>query len=85
MKALKTSDYGLCVFHANNDVVDHQVVNLEFEGGATASLTMNAFNYNYGGRYIRVYGTKGAPALQVLKTTMVQPLTQRMFQGKYKT
>lgn len=57
MNALKTTDYGLCVFHANNDVVDHQVVNMEFEGGITANLTMNAFNK--GGRYIRLFGTKG--------------------------
>lgn len=57
MKALKTTDYGLCVFHANNDVVDHQVVNMEFCGGATVSFTMNAFNR--GGRYIRLFGTKG--------------------------
>ncbi len=57
MTALKTTDYGLCVYHANNDVVDHQVVNMEFEGGATVSFTMNAFNQ--GGRYIRIFGTKG--------------------------
>ncbi|MBQ8497892.1 MAG: Gfo/Idh/MocA family oxidoreductase [Clostridia bacterium] len=57
MEALKRTDYGLCVFHANNDVNDHQVVNMEFEGGVTASLTVNAFNR--GGRYIRIYGTKG--------------------------
>ncbi len=57
MSALQTTDYGLCVFHANNDVVDHQVVNMEFEGGATVSFTMNAFNK--GGRYIRLFGTKG--------------------------
>ncbi len=59
MEALKTTDYGLCVFHANNDVVDHQVVNMEFEGGATANLTMNAFTMGLGGRYIRLFGTKG--------------------------
>jgi len=57
MQGLKTTDYGLCVFHANNDVVDHQTVNMEFEGGATATLTMNAFNE--GGRHIRIFGTKG--------------------------
>ena len=57
MTALKNTDYGLCVFHANNDVVDHQVVNMEFEGGVTVSFTMNAFNK--GGRYIRIFGTKG--------------------------
>lgn len=57
MTALKTTDFGLCVYQANNDVVDHQVVNMEFEGGITASFTMNAFNK--GGRYIRLFGTKG--------------------------
>lgn len=57
MEALRTTDYGLCVFQANNDVVDHQVVNMEFEGGITASFTMNCFNK--GGRYIRIFGTKG--------------------------
>jgi predicted dehydrogenase len=38
-------------------MVDHQVVAMEFEGGATATLTMNAFNK--GGRFTRIYGTKG--------------------------
>lgn len=57
MTALRTTDYGLCIFHANNDVVDHQVVNMEFEGGVTANLTMNCFNK--GGRYTRIFGTKG--------------------------
>ena len=57
MTALKTTHYGDCVYQTENDVVDHQVVNMEFAGGATATLTMNAFNY--GGRYIRIYGTKG--------------------------
>lgn len=55
--ALATTHYGACVFHAGNDVVDHQVVNMEFKGGATAQLTMNAFNK--GGRFIRLFGTKG--------------------------
>lgn len=57
LQTLKETDYGLCVYHANNDVVDHQVVNMEFEGGITASFTMNCFNQ--GGRYIRLFGTKG--------------------------
>ena len=57
LQALKTTDYGLCVYHANNDVLDHQVVSMEFEGGITANFTVNAFNK--GGRYIRIYGTKG--------------------------
>jgi len=54
---LKNTDYGLCVYHANNDALDHQTVNMEFEGGVTANFSVNAFNE--GGRYVRIYGTKG--------------------------
>ena len=57
MEALRTTDFGLCVFHANNDMPDHQIVSMEFEGGAHATLNLNAFNA--GGRYTRVFGTKG--------------------------
>lgn len=57
LPVLQNTDYGLCVYHAHNDVTDHQVVNMEFEGGATASFSVNAFNE--GGRYIRIFGTKG--------------------------
>lgn len=56
-EALKRTDYGLCVYHANNDMVDNQIVNMEFADGVTAHLTLNAFNA--GGRFIRIYGTKG--------------------------
>lgn len=30
------------MYECENDVVDHQVVNIEYEGGVTASLTMSA-------------------------------------------
>ena len=57
-KALKTGPYGRCVYRCDNDVVDHQVVNLDFAKGATASFTMTAFA-NDEGRVIKVMGTKG--------------------------
>lgn len=57
LDALKTTQYGKCVFKCNNNVVDHQTVNMEFEDGATVTMTMNAFNE--GGRYTRIFGTKG--------------------------
>lgn len=57
MEAITAGPYGRCVYACDNDVVDHQVVNLEFDGGCTVAFTMNAFNE--GGRFIRIFGTKG--------------------------
>jgi hypothetical protein len=56
-KALRNTLYGCCVYRCDNDVVDHQVVNMLFEDDVTVSFTMCAFNK--GGRYIHVMGTKG--------------------------
>ena len=56
-EALRNTQYGKCVFHCNNNVVDHQVVNLEFEDQTTITFSMCAFNK--GGRDIRIMGTKG--------------------------
>lgn len=56
-EALTHTQYGKCVFKCDNDVVDHQTVNLLFEDGVTATFTMNAFNK--GGRFIHIFGTEG--------------------------
>lgn len=55
---LKTTDYGRCVFHCDNDQPDHYVTTLEFEDGVTASFSMEAFT-PWGGRRTRIMGTKG--------------------------
>lgn len=56
-EALRATQYGKCVYKCDNDVVDKQVVNLEFEDGTVASFNMCAFNE--GGRFIRIMGTDG--------------------------
>ncbi|MFD0617570.1 Gfo/Idh/MocA family protein [Paenibacillus sp. GCM10027629] len=58
LKALQEGPYGRCVYHCDNDVVDHQVVNLEFENGVTAAFTMSAFTKDVS-RTIKLMGTKG--------------------------
>ncbi len=58
LKALQTGPYGRCVYRCDNDVVDHQVVNMEFENGVTAAFTMCAFT-NEMSRTIKLMGTKG--------------------------
>ncbi|EDO43285.1 predicted protein [Nematostella vectensis] len=58
LKTLKSGPYGKCVYECDNDVVDHQVVNMEFENEATASFTMNAFTKDMR-RETRICGTKG--------------------------
>ncbi len=57
---LAAGPYGRCVYYCDNDVVDHQVVNLLFEGGATVSFTMCAFTSGSSwGRGTYIMGTKG--------------------------
>lgn len=56
-KAISTTQYGKCVYKCDNDVVDHQTVNLLFEDDVTVTFTMNAFNK--GGRFIHIFGTNG--------------------------
>lgn len=57
-KSLESGPYGRCVYECDNDVVDHQVVILDFEGGATATFTMTAFA-EMAFRKTRIFGTRG--------------------------
>lgn len=57
-RALEVGPYGRCVYASDNDVVDHQVVQLEFEGGVIVSFTLTAFSEG-ANRKTRIFGTKG--------------------------
>src|SRR4051812_7891453 len=58
MEALRTGPYGRCVYHSDNDVVDHQGTLLEFAGGVVATLTVSAFTAE-NTRTVKLMGTAG--------------------------
>ena len=57
LHALHTGPYGRCVYHSDNNVVDHQVVSLRFPSGVTAALTMHGHSHEEG-RTLRVDGSQ---------------------------
>jgi predicted dehydrogenase len=57
-EALRDGPYGRCVYACDNDVVDHQVVALEYPGATTATFTMTAFSRG-ADRSTRLFGTRG--------------------------
>lgn len=57
-QALLEGPYGRCVYGCDNDVVDHQVVAMEFTNGVTASLTMCGLTHDIS-RTIKIMGTAG--------------------------
>ena len=56
--ALRSGPYGRCVYRSDNDVLDHQAVNIEYTSGAVASFLLSAFT-PMGGRKTRIGGTLG--------------------------
>ena len=58
MAVLKTGPYGRCVFQCDNDVVDHQVVSMQFEDDITAIFSMSSLTPDTS-RSIKIMGTKG--------------------------
>lgn len=57
-EALKKGPYGRCVYHCDNNVVDHQVVSMEFEGGVSVTLTMHGHSHAEC-RTTRIEGSRG--------------------------
>ncbi len=58
MNLLRKTDHGKCVFRADNDVVDHQTVSIEFENDVVASFQLSAFSLIWE-RTLNLHGTKG--------------------------
>ena len=59
MEQLETGPYGRCVYDCDNDVMSNQVVNMQFQNGATANFTMVGFTRKVGTRRTVISGTKG--------------------------
>ncbi|HNS01816.1 MAG TPA: Gfo/Idh/MocA family oxidoreductase [Anaerolineae bacterium] len=55
---LRAGPYGRCVYACDNDVLDNQVVAMQFEGGRTASFSLAAFT-EAGPRRTTICGTRG--------------------------
>ncbi len=66
LQALREGPYGRCVYECDNDVVDHQVVNLLYEGGITATFSMIGTT-EHADRRTSIYGTRGE-----LRTNLAQ-------------
>ena len=56
--ALRSGPYGRCVYRCDNDVLDHQVVNIEYGSGVVAGFTLSAFT-PMEGRKTRIGGSRG--------------------------
>lgn len=50
LQELREGLYGRCVYHCDNDVVDHQVVSMCMEGEVTVNFSMDAFTKDSGRR-----------------------------------
>ena len=58
IQKLQHSPYGRCVYACDNDVVEHQVVAIEFENNIHAAFTMSAFTQETC-RTIKIVGEEG--------------------------
>jgi predicted dehydrogenase len=57
--ALRRGPYGRCVYRSDNDVVDNQVVMMQFSGGIPVTLTMHGHSH-IEGRQTTIEGSRGS-------------------------
>ncbi len=81
LEQLKTTNYGRCVYDMDNDQPDHYTTNILFEGGLTASFSMEAFT-SYHGRRTRVMGSLGDVVGDMTSFTMTDFLTGKKTEWK---
>jgi predicted dehydrogenase len=65
--------YGRCVYRCDNDIVDNQIVNMQFEDGIVAQLKSLAFSNDLTS-VLKVYGTEGILSNLDEKTLKVEKL-----------
>ena len=74
---LKTSRFGKCVYRCENNVVDHQIVNMQYEDDITVQLTMCGFTVDMS-RYLKVMGTLG----EIIGDQTANTVRVRTFDGQ---
>ncbi len=75
LEAVTHGPFGVCVWRSDNDVVDHQIVSMEFESGLTATCTMTGYSPTHG-RRTRIQGTKAELVFdEAADTITVTPFT----------
>jgi predicted dehydrogenase len=57
-RGLETGPYGRCVYRCDNDVLDHQLVAVEFEDGLTAAFSLHG-HAAHESRVLRITGEEG--------------------------
>ena len=82
IQALQNGPYGRCVYHCDNDVVDHMTINMLFEGELTVTFTMHAFSHEncrtmrYDGTQasLRGHGGRGELTLYEFRSGEIRPI-----------
>ena len=70
LKQLAEGPYGRCVYHCDNNVVDHQLTTMTFANGVKATLTMTAYTAD-GGRRYHFHGTMGELILEEVESRII--------------
>lgn len=77
-KAIQEGPYGRCIYDSDNNVMDHQVVNIAFKGGTHAHLTLAAHTGSTY-RQIKIMGTLG----EIMANDRDQIIEIKRFDGSF--